>query len=200
MADSRESMELTPRRISASVPGWPGRAPPGRGAVRPAFRLFLALIALQHLDDLLTDPAQVRAELVQHLRGDALTLAHQPQEEVLGPDVVVAKLQGLAQRQLQHLPGPRRKPALPGWRRLGGADDLLDLLADSFQADSQGLQRLRRDTLALLDESEQEVLGADAAVMALGFFLSQGHRPPRPVGKPLKHGPPRPSMPRPELR
>jgi len=39
------------------------------------------------------------------------------------------------------------------WRLLALADDLLDLLADRLQADAKRLQRLGRDTLALMDQA-----------------------------------------------
>ena len=80
---------------------------------------------------------------------------------------------------------------MPGRRLLALADDLLDLLPDRVQADPQRLQRLGPYTLTLTDEAEQEVLGADVVVIEpLGFFLREGHNPPRPVGKPLEHCPP----------
>ena len=46
---------------------------------------------------------QVGAELHQDLSGHTFALADQPEEYVLGPDVVVPELQRLAQRQLEHL-------------------------------------------------------------------------------------------------
>ena len=70
---------------------------------------LLALVPVQQLDDLLPDPVQVRAQPDQHLGGDALALADQAEQDVLGADVVVAELQRLAQRQLEDLLGPRRE-------------------------------------------------------------------------------------------
>src|SRR5438270_13983620 len=68
------------------------------------------------------------------------------------------------------------------------ADDLLDLLTHGVQADPQRLKRLRRYTLALMDEAEQDVLGADVVVIEHpGFFLRQDDNPPRPVSKSLEH-------------
>jgi hypothetical protein len=73
-------------------------------------------------------------------------------------------------------------------RLLALADDLLDLLADRLQADAKRLERLGRHTLALMDEAEQDVLGANVVVVEHpGFFLRQDDNPPRPVGKPLEH-------------
>src|SRR3982750_2142932 len=45
-----------------------------------------------------------------------------------------------------------------GRRRLALADDLLDLVAGSLEGDAEGLERLGSDTLALVDQPEQDVL------------------------------------------
>ncbi len=66
-----------------------------------------AAVARQQLDDLLAHAGQVGAELHEHLRGDALALADEAEQDVLGADVVVAELQRLAQRQLEDLLGAR---------------------------------------------------------------------------------------------
>ena len=65
------------------------------------------LVAGEQLDDLLADTGQVCAEALQDLGGDAFALAHQPEQHVLGPDVVVSELERLAQRQLENLLRPR---------------------------------------------------------------------------------------------
>ncbi len=62
-----------------------------------------AAVAREELDDLLAHARQVGAELDEHLRGDALTFADEPEEDVLGADVVVTELQRFAQGQLEHL-------------------------------------------------------------------------------------------------
>ena len=149
---------------------------------------LLALVAGEQLDDLLADPVEVGAELDQHLGGDALTLADQPEQDVLGADVVVAELQRLAQRQLQHLLGPRRERDVPARRLLALADDLLDLLADALQGDAEALQRLGGHALTLVDEAEQDVLRADVVVVEHpGLFLGQDDNPSGSVGEPLEH-------------
>ena len=80
-----------------------GAVPDGATAAAGSWRLG----ARQQLDHLLADPVGVSAQLDQHLRGDALALADQAEQDVLGADVVVAQLQRLPQRQLQHLLGGR---------------------------------------------------------------------------------------------
>src|SRR5712691_8679445 len=105
-----------------------------RGASR---RWLLALVAVEQLDNLLADPVQVSAQPDQHLRGHALALAGQPEQDVLGTDVVVAKLQRLAQRQLKDLLRARSERNMARRRLLALPDDLLNLLAYRFQADAQ---------------------------------------------------------------
>ena len=137
---------------------------------------------------MLTHPGQLCAQLDQHLGCDALTLADEPEQDVLGPDVVMAELQRLTQAEFKHLLGTRSERDVSGWRLLALADDLLDLGAHSFQRDTQGLQRLGRDALALVNQSQQDVLGADVVVVEHpGFFLSQDDDPAGAVGKSLEH-------------
>jgi hypothetical protein len=66
--------------------------------------IFLATgVAGQQLDDLLADPRQVGTQLDQHLGGHPLALPEQPEQQVLGADVVVPQL-----------PGRAPPPAAPG--------------------------------------------------------------------------------------
>src|SRR6266849_5367551 len=91
---------------------------------------------------------------------------------------------------------------MPGRGLLPLADDLLHLLAHRLEPDPQRLKRLGRFALALMDEAEQDVLGADVVMVERpGLFLSQDHNPPRPVGEPLEHlAAPSPSGPRRQLK
>ena len=116
--------------------------------------------------------------LTQHLGGDALALADQAEQDVLGADVVVAELQRLAQRQLEHLLGARGERDVAAGRLLALADDLLDLGAHGLQRDAEALQRLGGDALTLVDQAEQDVLGADVVVGEhAGLFLGQHDHP-----------------------
>src|SRR6202034_2721669 len=63
-----------------------------RGLRGPTAGRLLALVAVEQLNDLLPDPVQVGAELDQHLGSDALTFADEPEQDVLGADVVVPQL------------------------------------------------------------------------------------------------------------
>ena len=127
---------------------------------------------------------QVGAQLDQHLGGHALALADEAEEDVLGADVVVAELQRLAQRQLEDLLGAGRERDVPAGRRAALADDLLDLVADGLERDAERLERLGRDALALVDEAEQDVLGADVVVVEEPrLFLGQDDDPSGSVGE-----------------
>src|SRR6185437_7365505 len=146
------------------------------------------LVTVEQLDDLLADPVKVRAKLDQHLGGDAVAFPDQAEQDVLGSDVVVTELQRLTQRKLKHLLRTGGERDVPGRRLLALADDLLDLLPHRLKADPERLERLGRNTFALMDEAEQYVLRANVVVVQHpGFFLRQDNNPPRPVGKPLEH-------------
>src|SRR6266540_2109879 len=157
--------------------------------------LALPGISLKELDDLLPDPIQIRPELLEHLGCHALPLPDEPEEDVLGADVVVPELKGLPERQLQDLLGPGGEGNVPGRRGLSLADDLFHLGPDCFQGDSQGFQSLGRNPFPLVDQPEQDVLGADVVVIEHPrLFLGEDDYPPRSVSEALKHlvppGPP----------
>jgi hypothetical protein len=108
---------------------------------------------------------EVGAELDEHLGGDALALADEAEQDVLGADVVVAQLQRLAQGQLEHLLGARGEGDVTGGRLLALADDLLHLLAHGLERDAEGLQALAATPSPSWMRPEQDVLGADVVVV-----------------------------------
>src|SRR5688500_12740187 len=98
-------------------------------AAASTLRLLGARVTGQELDDLLTDATEVGAQLHEDLGGDAFALADQPEQDVLGPYVVVSELKRLAERQLEHLLSSRCERDVPRWGRLTRTDDLFNLLA-----------------------------------------------------------------------
>ena len=67
-------------------------------------------------------------------------------------------------------------------------DDVLNLLAHGVERDVERLEGLGCNAFALVNETEQNVLGADVVVIEhLGFFLSQDHDATSTIGKSLKH-------------
>ena len=149
---------------------------------------LLALVAGDELDDLLAHAVEVRAQLDEDLGRDALALADQAEQDVLGADVVVAELQRLAQAELEDLLGARGERDVTRRCLLTLADDLLNLLADRLQRDAEALQSLGGDAFTLVDEAEQDVLRADVVVVEHARFLLRKHdHPTGTVGEPFKH-------------
>ena len=149
---------------------------------------LLALVAGDELDDLLAHAVEVRAELVEDLGGDALALADEAEQDVLGADVVVAQLQRLAQRQLEDLLGARGEGDVTRRRLLALADDLLHLGAHGLQRDAERLQRLGGDALTLVDQAQEDVLGPDVVVVEHPcLFLGKDDHATGSVRESLEH-------------
>ena len=130
----------------------------------------------------------MRPQVDQYLSGHPFTLADEPEQDVLGPDVVVAELQRLPQRQLEDLLGSGRERNLTGRRGLTSSHRLLDLLPDRLERDRQRLERFDRHALPLVDEAEQDVLGPDVVVIQKPrLLLGQKDDPPSPIGEALEH-------------
>ena len=165
----------------------PRRGVRRRGAGAGPHRL-LALVARHQLDDLLAHAPQVGAEADQHLGRHALALAHQAEQHVLGADVAVPELQRLAQGQLEDLLGTGGEGGRAARRAAGHADGLLDLLPHGLERDAQRLERLGRHALTLVDQAQQDVLGADEAVVQQArLFLRQHQHSSCPVGEAFEH-------------
>ncbi len=179
-------VRLRPNWSSTSEPL--GCCSPAAPPPWPACALLLARVAREELDDLLTDAREVGAQLHQHLRGDAFAFADQPEEDVLGADVVVAELERLAQRELEDLLGAGGEGDVAGRSLAAVADDLLDLRAHGLEGDAERLERLRGDALALVDQTEQDVLGTDVVVVEQArFFLRQDDHSAGSVGEAFEH-------------
>ena len=128
----------------------------------------------QDPDDLVADLVEVHAERLEDAGGDPLALADEAQEQVLRADVVVAEAAGLVDGQLDDPLGPRRQADLADDRAIAATDDELDRGPDLRQLDVHVLEDARRDTLALADEAEEQVLRADVVVVEpLRFVLRQ---------------------------
>ena len=78
----------------------------------------------------------VSVEVLEHAGGDALTLAEQTEEKVLGADVVVAELASLLEGELEHALGAGGEGDLDSHETGTATDDLLNLDARLLQADA----------------------------------------------------------------
>ena len=126
----------------------------------------------QDADDLVANLVQVDAQALEHARRDALALAHEAQQQVLGADVVVAQPARLVDGELDDPLRPRRQADLADDRPVAAPDDELDRRPDLGQLDVHVLEHARGDALALAHEAEQQVLGADVVVVEpLRFVL-----------------------------
>ena len=77
---------------------------------------------------------------------------------------------------------------MPGRRRPALSDDLFDLVADGLERDAEALEGLGGDAFTFVDETQEDVLGADVAVVQQPRFLLRQHDDsPGPVGEAFEH-------------
>jgi hypothetical protein len=194
------------RSISVSRPTTGSSLPSAASLVRlrpnwsSSFEDFLpspaapAPAAGQHPNDLVADLLRVRVEVEQDARCDALVLAHEAEQDVLRADVVVAKAQRLAQRELKHLLRARRERDLPGGDLLARADDAHHLGANTLHGDVEALEDASGETLLLAQQPEENVLRADVVVLERPrFLLRENDDLPGAFGESLEHVPTGPS-------
>src|SRR5262249_28817532 len=157
-------------------------------ARRATLALLAAAGAREHADDLVADLLGVGVEVEQDPRRDALVLAHEAEQDVLGADVVVAEAERLAQRELEHLLRARRERDLAGRDLVALADDTRDLGAHLLDGDVEALEHAGGKPLLLAQEAEQDVLGADVVVLErTGLVLGQNDDLARPLREPFEH-------------
>ena len=118
--------------------------------------------------------SRLTPERLEDAGGDALALADEAEEQVLGADVVVAEAARLVDGQLDDPLRARRQADLADDRAIAAADDELDGGPDLGQLDVHVLEDARGHALALADEAQEQVLRADVVVVEpLRFVLSQ---------------------------
>src|SRR6185503_20051207 len=84
--------------------------------------------------------------------------------------------------------GARRERDVAGRLLLTLTDDVLHLLAHGVERDAERLERLGGDALALVDQAEQDVLGADVVVVEhLRLFLGEDHHSSGAVREAFEH-------------
>ena len=108
---------------------------------------------------------------------------------MLGAHVVVVQVPSLLHRVLDHLLRARRLRQLAHRDHVRAAlDELLDLQADLAKIDVEVLQHVGRDPAAFLDQTQEDVLGADIFVIEpLRFLVGQLHHLAGAVSKSLVH-------------
>ena len=154
-----------------------------RGALRVAGGGFLAAFAalaagklrIELAENFVAGALDVDVERLEHAGGDALALAEQAEQDVLGADVgVVERLRFLAGERQDLLHARRVGNAALGLRLLAGAHLLFHGGAHGLEVEAHLLQHAHGDALPQLDQPEQDVLGADIVVVeAVGFLAGQ---------------------------
>src|SRR5579864_3171614 len=144
----------------------------------------------EHADDLVADLLGVGVEVEQDARGDAFVLAHEPEQDVLGADVVVSEGERLAQRELEDLLRARRERDLPGRHLVALADNASDLRAHLLDGDVERLEHARGKSFFLAQQPEQDVLGADVVVLERArLVLGEDDDLTSPFGEAFEHLP-----------
>ena len=93
---------------------------------------------------------------------------------MLGTDVVVAELTRLLDGELENPLGLRRERHFPECERLGESRErALDLRLHGLEAKPETLQNRGRDSLAVADQPEKDVLRADEIVAETTGFLTR---------------------------
>ena len=131
------------------------------------------------------------AHTPQHIKRRAFALADDAQQQVLGGDVALTHLHGLAHSVLKNALHARRERQMA--RNVGvGIDDdsLTDCLHGVVVLNIQTLKRLRGKAVLFLDKAEQDMLGSDIRLVELaGLFLSKDQNLASLVGEFLeRHG------------
>src|SRR5262245_22140374 len=117
---------------------------------------------------------------------------------MLGADVVVAELARFLDGELEHPLGLRREGHFTERERLGeSCERALDLRLHRLEPEPEPLEDRGRDSLAVADQPEQDVLRSDEIVAETpGFLTREDTGPSRPVGEPFRHwlAPPLPQV------
>jgi hypothetical protein len=151
--------------------------------------LFLPVLGAEELEHLFAHVLELDAEVRQDLGGDALVLLDEPEQEVLGADVVVPEVARLLHGELEHLLGARRERELAHrHHRRARLDQLLDLGPDLGQVDVHVAEHVGRDAAALLHETEEDVLGPQVFVVEpLRLLPGEVHDLLGAVGEAIEH-------------
>jgi hypothetical protein len=116
-------------------------------------------------DDLSAELHQVRPEVLKDRDRDAVTFTDQAEQEMFRPDVAVTDLQRLAQGKLQYLFGARCEWGRPARGFSSRSNRFLYGAPRPLDRDAALQERMRCHSFFLMDESEQNVLGADVGVV-----------------------------------
>jgi transporter family-2 protein len=165
-------------------PAGPRRAQTDRAAALPL------LAASKEADHLGANLLRVGAALEQNPTRHPFALPDDPEQHVLGVDVLVSERYRLAERQLEHLLRPRRERHLPSCYVPALANRARHLGPDLHDGETEALEHPGRQTFFLAQEPKQQVLGSDVVVAeGAGLFLGENHHLAGWLGEAFEHRP-----------
>ena len=156
---------------------------------RRLLRLARLRLLVEQREDVLAHRGEAHALLGEDPGGHAALLAHQPEQDVLGADVVVQHALGLLGRVAEHaLALDRERDLDRGGDLLAVGRAALDLLADLLHGEVALAEQPRGEALPLADQAEQQVLGLDGRTAQLARLVAgEEDHPPSPLGVALEH-------------
>jgi len=187
--DAGQLVLAADQRIERAARGGLGQVTGELGQEGGLLGLAQVGLLVEELDDVLAHGAEAHPLLGQDARGDALLLAQEAEQDVLGPDVVVEHALRLFRGVAEHALGIRRERDVDRGRDLVTVQGpALDLLADRLHREVALAEDPGGEALALADEAQQEVLGLDRVAPELaGLVAGEENDPPRPLGIPFEH-------------
>ena len=113
------------------------------------------------------------AQFAQHIEGNALAVAHEAEQQMLGADVMVAQATGFFEGKFEYLLGAGREVNLAAFM-LAGAGESLDNLFHAGRLETQLAQNTGGHAAFFANQTEQQVLGANVIVaQALCFVVGK---------------------------
>ena len=129
------------------------------------------LVPGEQLDDALHDAIVVDTEVVEHPRRDTITFAEEPDQEVLGADVVVPELERGRQRQFERAHRTRREREIASGAAASARNLVEHPLDDDAARDRQLGEDDRRKRVGVVEEREEQVLRSAMVVLERPRFV-----------------------------
>ena len=146
-------------------------------------------LLVQQLDDVLAHLMEAHALFHQDRRGHRTLFAQDPEQEMLGADVVVQEPIGFFRRELEHTLGFGAERDFDRRRHLLAEDRAaFDFLADVFERQVRTRENSARQPFPFADQSEEQVLRLDRDAPELARFVAgEEQHPPGSFRVPLEH-------------
>ena len=139
-------------------------------------------------NDVTVEIVEVDAESFDDLGSHTAALADQAKQKVFSSDVAMTELQCFAKPKFEYFLRPRSEWWGSARKTFSDTDGCLYLVPSRDKRDPGSLQRPCRNSVPLMDETEQYVFGTHEAVVEQPrLLLGQDENPPGSIGEALKH-------------